>query len=113
MFGLKRDIGFLNEESRYTATDIFYIEDLFEQIGLGENRLNYLFKEQGYNACDKIKEELLSLINCYELLKEKTQCKSHDIEDRYSSRLKEVKARIDELLGRAKKLSIELRVDEL
>ena len=113
MFGLKRDMDFLNEESKYTATDIFYIEDLFEQIGLGENRFNYLFKEQGYNACDKIKQELLSIINCYELLKEKTQGKNQGIEDRYSSRLKEAKIRIDKLLVRAKKLGIKLRVDEL
>ena len=88
------------------------IQDLFEQIALGENRLNELF-QKGYSAHDKIKQELLSLINCYELLKEKTQGKNQGIEDRYSSRLKEVKVRIDKLLVRAKKIDIKLRVDEL
>jgi len=104
MFGTEQNNDF-SFESRYTATDIYYIEDLFEQIESGENRLNDLFKE-GYSAYEKIKQELIALINCYELLKEKTQGHNQDIENRYSFRIQEAGIRINKLLERAEKLGI-------
>ena len=108
MLGIRKnnDLFF---ESRYTATDIFQIEDLFEQIKIGEARLDNLFKED--KNSDKIKVELISLLNCHELLKEKTQGRNQYIEDNYSSRLKVTEERINKLLERAEKIGVRVRGD--
>jgi len=103
MFGIERNEFSL--ENRYTVTDIYYIEDLFEQIESGENRLKDFFA-QGYSAYEKIKQELIALVNCYELLKEKTQGRNQGIENRYSWRIAEAGVKINKLLGHAEKLGI-------
>ncbi|MCK4249529.1 MAG: hypothetical protein KAX15_07090 [Candidatus Omnitrophica bacterium] len=110
MFGIGRNEFSL--ENRTTITDIYYIKDLFEEIGSVENRLEDLF-DQGYSAYDKIKEELIALVNCYELLKGKTQGQNQSIESSYSFQIEGVRDRINKLLKRAEKLGITIGTNRL
>jgi len=98
-------------ENRFTATDIFQIEDLFEQIKIGEARLDNLFNQDKNGDPDKIRQELISMRNYHELLQEKTEGRNQYIEDNYRSRLKITGERINKLLERAEKTGITIGIN--
>jgi len=104
MFGKKQDNEF-SIKNKDIVTDSYYIKDLFEEIEGVEYRLKNLFKA-GHSEYDTIKQELISLINWYELFKEKTQGQNQSIENNYSFQLKEARDRINKLLKHAKKHGI-------
>ena len=99
-------------ENKCTATDIYCIEDMFEQIKIIENKLDQLFTE-GHNSYDKVMQELVCLVNIHELLKEKVQVYGQFIKSRFSLRLREARVRLNKLLERTEKAGIKVKTHDL